>query len=208
MSFSVQTDISPISKQLYMLLLFIFKSTMKCLSISAELNTGSSCYLKHLQSLQGISAARIQFKAHTLKIPHPFHPQSIPIRNPLYCKESTGLMITDYYTLSTTHCKLLQLSFFQSKDISPYISAERDTVSSCYLNHPQYLQGISAAKEYHTDDRVPFLTLRTSHRLQRPVTQNPGRQSFVRSITFRSRNLTLKPTALPRQLSGHRQLEF
>ena len=115
MSFSVQTDISPISKQLYMLLLFIFKSTMKCLSISAELNTGSSCYLKH----------------------------------------------------------------------------------------PQYLQGISAAKEYHTDDRVPFLTLRTSHRLQRPVTQNPGRQSFVRSITFRSRNLTLKPTALPRQLSGH-----
>lgn len=122
MSFSVQTDISPISKQLYMLLLFIFKSTMKCLSISAELNTGSSCYLKHLQSLQGISAARIQFKAHTLKIPHPFHPQSIPIRNPLYCKESTGLMITDYYT-SVLHtinfCSCLSFRVKTSPHIYP-----------------------------------------------------------------------------------------
>lgn len=180
---------------------------MKCLSISAELNTGSSCYLKHLQSLQGISAARIQFKAHTLKIPHPFHPQSIPIRNPLYCKESTGLMITDYYTLSTTHYKLLQLSFFQSKDISIYIRGAG--YSQFMLPEP------SAVSPRHIRSQ------RVSHRRQSPVfdfkdvsqtsaasNAESWRQSFVRSITFRSRNLTLKPTALPRQLSGHRQLEF
>ena len=83
MSSSVQTDISPISKQLYIPLQFIFQSTMKCLSIyprnwiQAVHVTWSICSLS-----KASPQPRIQLKAIHLRYSTPSIRSQSPVEIP------------------------------------------------------------------------------------------------------------------------------